>query len=114
MSDEQAIEKRVIIRPRAIADIDRHVDYLEENATAAVAFRFRSAVENAIAQIAFMPGTGAPRKVRNTLLSGLRMRIIPEFRNHLIFYITPDGAIEIVRVLDGAQDVSSILESEEA
>jgi toxin ParE1/3/4 len=112
VSDGEIPARAVRIRPRAVEDIERHADYLEENATPDVALRFRAAITDAIDQIAFMPGAGAPREVRNPLLSGLRMWIVSEFRNYLIFYITPEGAIEIARVLHGAQDIKSILEDE--
>ena len=103
----------VAIRPRAVADIERHVEYLEENATPDVVVRFRFAIMDAIDRIAFMPRAGAPREVRNSLLSGLRMSVVPDFRNYLIFYLTPKGGIEILRVLHGAQDAKSILDDEE-
>jgi plasmid stabilization system protein ParE len=63
----------------------------------------------AIDKIAFMPNAGAPREVQNKLLPGLRMW---RFRNYLVFYITPEGVVDIVRVLHGAQDIGEILEDE--
>jgi plasmid stabilization system protein ParE len=66
----------------------------------------------AVEQIGFMPGAGAPREVRNPALSGLRMWIIPGFRNYLIFYLTPEGKPDIIRVFHAAQDIQSLLEEE--
>ena len=37
---------------------------------------------------------------------------MPEFRKYLIFYLAPDGNIEIVRVLHSSQDTGAILEAE--
>jgi toxin ParE1/3/4 len=112
VSNEDNPERMVSIRPRAAADIARHAEYLEENATPNVALRFRAAIMSAVEQIGLMPGVGAPRETRNQLLSGLRMWVVPGFRNYLIFYLTPEKNIEIVRVLHGAQDIKSILEDE--
>ena len=68
---------------------------------------------DAIAQIGSMPGAGAPRPILSVALSGLRMWVVSEFRNYLIFYLTPENEIEIVRVLHGAQNTNYILENEE-
>ncbi len=74
-SDE--LLRTVKIRPRAAEDIERHADYLEAKATSDVALRFRSAIMEAVDQIAFMPGSGSPRRVKNVLLSSLRMVSFP-------------------------------------
>ena len=101
------------IRPRAVEDIERHASYLEENAAPDVASRFRRAIMDALDQIAFMPQAGAPRDVGNTRLTGLRMFVVRDFRKYLVFYVSPDGYVDIVRILHGTQDVMSILEDEE-
>ncbi len=113
MSTDETSRHRVRIRPRAVEDIERHADYLEEHATPDVALRFRSAIMDVIDQIAEMPGIGSPREVNNPRLRGLRMWIVPDFRNYLLFYLTPQGSVEIVRVFHGAQDIKSLLEDEE-
>ena len=112
MRFDETPARLIQIRPRAVEDIEQYADYLEENATSEVALRFRSAIMNAIDQIGFMPGIGSLRELENTRLAGLRMWIVPGFRNHLIFYLTPEGGIEIVRVLHGAQNTEVILEDE--
>ncbi len=105
--------KRIVtIRPRAVADIEIHADYLEGNATPDVTQRFRTAITDAVAQIGVMPGLGAPRAVSDPRLSGLRMWVIPSFRNYLLFYLTPKDGIEIVRVFHGAQDIAILLDEE--
>ena len=113
MSHDETPKRPVSIRPRAIDDIERCADYLEEHATPEVALRFRSAIMEAVAQIEAMPGAGSPRRVRNPRLSGLRMWIVPGFRNYLLFYLTPSGGAEIVRLFHGAQNVNNLLEAEE-
>ena len=111
--DDNPPKRKVSIRPRAIADIEECATYLADNATQETSLRFRSAIMQAVEQIEFMPGAGSPRQVRNPRLSGLRMWIVPGFRNYLLFYLTPQGVAEIIRLFHGAQDVDSILESEE-
>jgi len=106
-------EGQITIRPRAIADIERCADYLEANASPETVLRFRISIMKAVEQIAAMPGAGSPRHVSNPRLSGLRMWIIPGFKNYLLFYLTSSGSTEIIRLFHGAQDVNSILEVEE-
>jgi toxin ParE1/3/4 len=110
---DETPKRQVSIRPRAIDDIERCTDYLEEHASREVALRFRSAIMQAVAQIEAMPSAGSPRSVRNPRLAGLRMWIVPGFRNYLLFYLTPGGGAEIVRLFHSAQDVHNILEAEE-
>ena len=112
MSQDNALKRQVSIRPRAIEDIEKCAQYLEVNATPEVALRFRSSVMQTVEQIEAIPGAGSPRHIENPRLSGLRMRIVPGFRNYLLFYITPQGGIEIIRLFHGAQDVNSILETD--
>lgn len=52
-----------------------------------------------------MPGMGSLRKYKNPELSGLRMWPVKGFDNYLIFYLTKDKSIYIVRVLHGKQDI---------
>ncbi len=113
MSEDHLPERRVSIRPRAAADIEQCANYLEEHATPETALRFRFAIMDAIERVAAMPGVGSPRHLKNPRLSGLRMWIIPGFKNYLLFYVTPHEGVQIVRVFHGAQDVNAILETEE-
>jgi toxin ParE1/3/4 len=100
----------ISFRPQAIEDIEQHALYLEENAPPDIALRFRTAIMAGVDQISRMPSGGSPREVRNPMLAGLRMWIVPEFRNYLVFYLTPVGTVEIVRVFHGARDIETILE----
>jgi len=113
MNGERPSGRRVNLRPRAVTDIERHTVYLDENAIPDVAQRFRAAIMEAIERIGATPSAGSLREVRNSRLSGLRMRIVPGFRNYLLFYLTPEGVPEIIRLLHAAQDIAGILEEEE-
>ena len=112
MSDEGTPVRSLIIRPRASDDIEREADYLEEHASPKVAARFRSAIIDTIERILFMPGIGSLRRYSNPIVAGLRMTLVSEFNKYLVFYLTPEGNIDIVRVLHSSQDIDAILEAE--
>ena len=60
-----------------------------------------------------MPGMGERRESANPRLAELRVWRVEGFEKHLIFYRPTQGGIEIVRVLHGARDIDSVLESED-
>jgi len=65
VTDEPASPRTIIVRPKAVADIEHQAGYLEDNARPAVAARFRTSIMAAIDQLAFMPGIGSPREAIN-------------------------------------------------
>jgi toxin ParE1/3/4 len=75
------------------------------------ALRFDDAAAAAFEKLARMPGLGERRESPNPRLAGLRVSPIDGFPNHLVFYRPIDGGIEVVRVLHGARDIESVLES---
>jgi len=88
------------------------VEYLDEKASPEVSDRYLSAATAAFDQLAQMPGLGAPRDDLNTNLGTLRMWPVPEFPKYLIFYRATTEAVEIIRVLHGAQNVEWIIAEE--
>jgi toxin ParE1/3/4 len=46
-------------------------------------------------------------------LEGLRKWSVEEFETYLIFYLSFDDYIEIVRIVHAARDIEAILEQEE-
>ncbi len=58
-----------------------------------------------------MPGMGERWESNNPHLAGLRVWRVEGFEKHLIFYRATDDGIEVVRVVHGARDISSVLES---
>ncbi len=112
MSDESTPQRRLIIRDNATRDIHRITDYLADNSSVAKAVQFQNAIANAIEYLLTMPYIGPLKEVQNPSLQDLRKFIIPEFRQYLVFYLTPEGNIEIVRVLHSSQDTDAILEAE--
>jgi toxin ParE1/3/4 len=106
-------KRRIILRPAVAEDLQRQVEYMDEQSNHEVSDRYLQSVLDVLDGIAQMPGTGVPRGSLNSRLSNLRMRSVPGFANHLIFYHAVDGAVEIIRILHGAQDVDRIIGDEE-
>ena len=100
---------RVRIRPLADRDIDGHVAYLAQEGGDAVALRFLESLEQTLRTLAGEPAVGSPRHLDDPRLEGLRARPVAGFRRVLVFYLTLDGAVEVVRVLHGARDVVPLL-----
>lgn len=95
----------VRIRPLADRDIDGHVAYLAEQAGEAVATRFLDALERTLGSLEDAPAIGKPRSLDDPRLAGLRALPVAGFRRVLVFYVTLDDAVEVVRVLHGARDI---------
>ncbi len=93
----------------ADTDINKHFDYLAERSVEA-GLRFLRAVTRSLEDLALMPGIGARRDYHNPDLGGLRMSPVTGFENYLIFYLTAEDSIRVVRVLHGAQDIERIFQ----
>jgi len=100
--------KRVVFSPEAIDDTDKIIDFLDENASPTVALRFYDAIQKSAITIAETPGVGALRDFDRIALRGMRMYVINEFPNHLIFYLENKEVIEVIRVLDGRRDLPEL------
>ena len=100
------------VRPAADRDLDDPAAYLAREASLETALRFYDASSTTFGKLVEMPGLGERGKTSNPRLEGLRVWRIEGFENHLIFYRPVDDGIEIVRVLHGARDIDSVLESE--
>lgn len=104
----------VVKRPAAVRDILQHADYLAEHASFAVAVRFARAIEQTISKLARTPGMGTRWNPEHPRLFELRFFPTGKFRNHLVFYRPlPEGGVEVVRVLHGAQDIGALFDGHE-
>ncbi|MDJ0519512.1 MAG: type II toxin-antitoxin system RelE/ParE family toxin [Okeania sp. SIO2F4] len=102
--------RQIVIRPKASDDLDEQFAYIaKDNMDAAL--RFFDATRETISQLAKMPGIGSP--VQNSSLAGLRKLAVKGFNKHLIFYLTQDNYIDVVRILHAARDLPTIIDSEE-
>lgn len=100
---------RIVIAPRAAQEIDRIAEYIAADNLEA-ALRFYEAVEKALGRLADLPGLGVARKFKSPRLTGLRMWLIPEFPERLIFYRSIEHGIEVIHVIHSAQDYRRVLE----
>lgn len=105
--------RRVIRIATASRDLDRHVDYLDENAGREVGDRYASAAGAAFERLRDMPGIGSLYENANPDLQGLRQWSIPKFEKYCLFYLQIDNVVRIVRILHTSQDVDGILFLEE-
>ena len=106
-----AIMKNVRFRPRAWEDIQESAEYLTVEASVEVAERFLSAIDELTHKLAHLPQMGTACHFRNLRLRGVRRLPVAGFEKWLVFYQASDDGVEIVRVLHGARDLSSILDS---
>jgi len=104
--------KRIFITPKASQDIDKIFAYIAQNNSDA-ALRFFDAVRQTLARLGQMSGMGRVYPVNNPRFQGLRKWSVKGFENYLIFYLTFEEYIEIVRILHAVRDIEAILEQEE-
>jgi toxin ParE1/3/4 len=76
------------------------------------ALRFLKAAKATFNRLAGTPGMGSPFETDNPELVGLRCFPISGFENHLIFYRSLTGGIEVLRVLHGSRDLDRIFGGE--
>jgi toxin ParE1/3/4 len=110
-ADEIKLMHSIIIALPARAHITHNYEYLSEFSSE-VALKFFDATRYSFAEIARNPQIGRNYPSNNPLLNGLRKWYVKGFRKYLIFYRVQESAIEIVRVLQGVQDIERILNDE--
>jgi len=101
---------RYVVRSDARRDILRQFEYclIEQDAEPA-ARRFVAAVEASIAQVCRDPGIGAPKKLKNLKLAGLRSWPVKGFLEIRAYYLVSKS---VVRVLHGKREIHAMLEDE--
>ena len=92
----------IIWSPEALVDIDRLWDYYAEAAGRGTADRILREIAKAVAVIDDFPLAG---RARDEIRSGLRSLAAAP---HTVFYRLKGDRPEIVRVLDGRQDIEEI------
>ena len=102
-----------VIRPRARDDITGQFGwYLVEKDAPDVALRFLDAVEKSVEQLIQMPGSGAPKLLKNPALADLRAWPVEGFEDMRIFYLVQGDSLKVIRILHGKRDINRILEGE--
>ena len=94
---------RLVIRPQALTDLDDIFDYIAEDSLDR-AITFIRKLYQQMEAVAASPNIG---RRRDALLPGLRS--FP-YGNYLIFYISLDDGVDVVRVLNGARDLEALFQ----
>lgn len=94
-------------RPQALRDIEECFVYIAEN-NVDIGIRFLIAVENSMQQIAEFPFIGKERRFANKQFQSIRMWHVRGFENHLIFYLTIEATVEVIRVLYGSRNIEEL------
>lgn len=105
------MSKRIIITPKANQDLEEHFDYITQNNPDA-ALRFFDATRQSFANLAKMPGIGRLYPVSNSRLAELRKWSVKGFENYLIFYLSQEDFIEIIRILHASRNMEAIFNEE--
>jgi toxin ParE1/3/4 len=100
----------VLRRRRAEQDIDDQVSYYLDEGGVDSALRFLDAVDGACQRLQDFPEIGPVRAFDNPRLTGIRIWLLPDFDEHLVFYRVTDDRIEIVRILHAKRDIHAVLE----
>ena len=66
-------------------------------------------MESTLIDLAESPGSGSPFESDQPDLANVRFRRVKGFSNHLVFYVEHKEAIEVLRILHGAQDLDAEL-----
>ena len=104
--------KPVRARPRADSEIDALADFIACDDLGA-ALRFMETTRKAFDLIGEQPGIGSLRFAHLPMLEGLRVCPVPEFENHLVFYIERQVYIDVIRVLHSARNLPVALAEDE-
>jgi toxin ParE1/3/4 len=98
----------VIRRARALMDLDEIAEQIGRSNPRA-ALRFLDAFDEAVAQLAPMPGLGSPHESGQPRLQDVRTWPVAGFKKYRIFYRPTADGIEVLRVLHGARDIDAVL-----
>jgi len=95
---------RILRRRRAAEDAEEIADHIAKDSLEA-AVRFLENTESTLLALAESPGAGSRFESAHRNFENLRFRRVKGFPNHVIFYVEHRNAIEVVRILHGAQDL---------
>jgi toxin ParE1/3/4 len=104
---------RVVLRARALRDIEDEVDWCRVDAGTDIALGFVAALESALEQVGRNPGIGSPRWASELDLPGLRSWSLDGFPQ-LVFYVERGGVVDVWRVLHAKRDIPASLQEDDA
>lgn len=96
--------KPVVLRAKAVLDVDDAITYYLREAEEKVAAGFVDALERAYRHIALRPDTGSLRYGHELDLPGLRHWPLRRFP-YLVFYVNAKDHVDVWRVLHSARDI---------
>jgi len=99
---------RILRRLKAAEDAESIANYIAQHSLTA-ALRFLENLQITLKELADTPGGGSRFESLNADLANLRFRRVQGFPNHVIFFFEHEKAIEVVRILHGAQDLDTEL-----
>ncbi|AFY93636.1 type II toxin-antitoxin system RelE/ParE family toxin [Chamaesiphon minutus] len=99
---------RLQISPLASQDFDEIYTYISQNNPDA-ALRFFDAARKTFAKIATTPSLGRIYPTQNQSLIGLRQWGVKGFKKYIIFYLTREDVLIIIRIIHGSRDFSTLL-----
>ena len=105
--------KRLVRTRAADRDLFHHVEHIRSERPT-TARRFLIAVESAFRRLQQMPEIGAARPSTKRGLKGARIWPVPRFGVYLILYRVVGDAVEIVRVVHAAEDITRHLKADPA
>ncbi|MCC6453292.1 MAG: type II toxin-antitoxin system RelE/ParE family toxin [Acidobacteria bacterium] len=76
----------------------------------ATAERFLDSCEESFDRIEKFPEMGSPRKFDDPELASVRMALVKDFENYLIFYVPIDNGVRILHVIHSALDYNRIVD----
>jgi len=100
---------KIVESDEAVNDVIDAADYIAQQAGLNTSDKFLQAVKTSYRQIADMPGVGSLRDYGQPTLQGMRRWHVTKFPKYLIFYMTAEAELRILRVLHGARDIETIL-----
>jgi toxin ParE1/3/4 len=98
-------------RPVVIQDIINYATYISTDNLDA-GDRFIYATEDTFRRLANMPAIGKFSGFTNPKLVNVRQYPVKGFKNYLVFYQIHPNTVEVLRVLQGSQNLEFILEQE--
>lgn len=105
--------KRLVRTRAADRDLFRHAGRIRAERPA-TARRFLVAVESAYRRLQQMPDIGVSRTSTRRGMEGARIWPVPRFGVFLILYRVLDDAVEIVRVVHAAEDITRHLKGNDS
>jgi toxin ParE1/3/4 len=102
------VSRRLVVSPRAQADVDEHAAYLDDRNPDA-GWRFLVEIHDAFDRLPTFPHLGQAWPTTRTELVGVRRLVLTTFPISL-FYRATETVVEVLRVLHHARDIPPLLD----